>query len=220
VLAGSDDPLLDLLLDTGRDGVERRGARGSFGGLAALWRGSVDAATLHLPDRSGEYNGPYAARVLSGRAPRLVRLWRREQGLLVPPANPAGLERAGDLARVVCALRRPGTGTRLLTERLSRSDGVDPAELHGSEFDSHLDVGLAVASGAADAGVGVRAVAVALGLDFVPLTWEPFDLALPAAVLPRAEPLLAALASTAFVRRATALGGYDLDGSGNVAPVR
>jgi molybdate-binding protein len=230
VLAGSDDPLLDLLLAAASDEVERRGARGSSAGLAALWRGSVDAATLHLSDRGGEYNAPYAARVLSGRAPRLVRLWRREQGLVVPPGNPGGLGTAADLARVVTAgrgagrrahvvtaLRRAGTGTRLLTERLAREGGSDPADIRGPEVDSHLDVALAVASGLAEAGVAVRAAAAALGLDFVPLAWEPFDLALPADALPRAEPLLAALTAPAVARRAGELGGYDLEGSGAVA---
>jgi molybdate-binding protein len=226
VLAGSDDPLLDLLLAAASDEVERLGARGSGAGLAALWRGSVDAATLHLFDRDGEYNAPYAARVLSGRAPRLVRLWRREQGLVVPPGNPAGLGTAADLARVgggglsagvVIALRRAGTGTRLVTERLVREGGADPADLRGPELDSHLDVALAVASGLADAGVAVRSAAAALGVDFVPLAWEPFDLALPAEALPRAEPLLAALTAPGVTGRANELGGYDLEGSGAVA---
>jgi molybdate-binding protein len=244
VLAGSDDPLLDLVLAVVSDEVERLGARGSSAGLSALWRGSVDAAALHLFDRGGEYNAPYAARVLSGRTPRLVRLWRRQQGLVVPPGNPAGLGAAADLARVgaagrsagrgargraaggarggarvVTALRRAGTGTRLLTERLVREGGADPADLRGPELDSHLDIALAVASGLAEAGVAVRSAAGALGLDFVPLAWEPFDLAMPAEALPRAEPLLEALGASAVARRAGELGGYDLEGSGVVAAV-
>ena len=55
-------------------------------------------------------------------------------------------------------------------------------------------------------------------LDFIPLAWEPFDLAMPADSLPRAEPLLAGLAGTAVARRAAELGGYDLEGSGAVTP--
>jgi molybdate-binding protein len=225
LLAGSDDPLLDLLLAAAADEVERQGALGSAAGLTALWRGSVDAATLHLFDRGGDYNASYAARVLSGRTPRLVRLWRREQGLVVPPGNPAGLRNAADLAgadrqrRVVTALRRIGTGTRLLTERLAREGGADPTDIRGPEVDSHFDVALSVASGIAEAGVAVRSAAAALGLDFVSLTWEPFDLALPAEVLPRAQPLLAALTAPATAARAADLGGYDLEGSGVVAAV-
>jgi molybdate-binding protein len=218
-LAGSDDPLLDLLLADVSDDVERLGARGSAAGLTALWRGTVDAATLHLFDRGGEYNASYAARVLSGRAPRLVRLWRREQGLVVPHGNPSGFSGAAELAQAVTALRRPGTGTRLLTERLAREGGANPADIRGPELDSHLDVAVVVASGLADAGVAVRSAAATLGLDFVPLAWEPFDLVLSAEALPRVEPLLAALTSPRVAGRASELGGYDLDGSGVVAAV-
>jgi molybdate-binding protein len=219
LLAGSDDPLLDLLLADASEYVERRGTRGSFAGLAALWRGSVDAAALHLPDRGGKYNVPFAARVLFGRAPRLVRLWRREQGLIVTPGNPAGVTGVRDLASVVTALRHPGTGTHLLLERLAREAEVEPTDLRGPELDSHLDVAVAVASGLADAGVCVRSAASALELDFIPLAWEPFDLALPAESLPWAEPLLAALAGHAVLKRAAELGGYDLEGSGAVKTV-
>jgi molybdate-binding protein len=217
LLAGSDDPLLDLLLADVSGDVERLGARGSAAGLTALWRGSVAAATLHLFDRGGGYNASYAARVLSGRAPHLVRLWRREQGLVVPPGNPSGFSGAAELAQAVTAVRRPGTGTRLLTERLAREGGADPADVRGPELDSHLDVAVAVASGLADAGVAVRSAAATLGLDFVPLAWEPFDLVLPAEALPRVEPLLAALTSPQVAGRAGELGGYDLAGSGMVA---
>jgi putative molybdopterin biosynthesis protein len=219
VLAGSDDPLLDLLLAGASEDVERRETRGSFGGLTALWRGAVDAAALHLPDRGGDYNAPFAQRMLSDRDPRLVRLWRREQGLVVTPGNPARVTGVSDLARVTTALRRPGTGTRLLTERLACEAGVDPADVRGPELDSHFDVAMAVASGLADAGVCVRSAASALELDFIPLAWEPFDLALPAESLPRTEPLLAALAGRTVARRAAELGGYDLEGSGTVRPV-
>jgi molybdate-binding protein len=219
LLAGSDDPLLDLLLAGAAEDVERTGTRASFGGLAALWRGAVDAAALHLPDRGGDYNAPFAERVLSGRAPRLVRLWRREQGLVVTPGNPAGVTGVSGLARVTTAFRPPGTGTRLLMERLARDAGVDPADVRGPELDSHLDVAVAVASGLADVGVCVRSAAAALGLDFISLAWEPFDVALPAESLPRAEPLLAALAGSAVARRAAELGGYDLEGSGTVRPL-
>jgi molybdate-binding protein len=215
-LAGSDDPLLDLLLAQLPDDVERSAAGGSSAGLAALWRGSVDAATLHLSDRRGHYNAPYASRVLAGREPRLVHLWTREQGLLVPAGNPQGLATAADLARVVTARRRPGTGTRLLAERLARAGGADPDAIAGPELASHLDVALAVASGLADAGLAVRSAAAALELDFIPLAWEPFELALPARALERAEALLGSLGSESVAERAAELGGYDFAGSGSV----
>ena len=208
-LAGSDDPLLDLLVAAAAGHVERAAPSGSFGGLTALWRGQADAATLHLWHARG-YNAPYAARILAGREPVLVHLWRREQGIVVPPGNPRGIGTIDDLTRVTTALRAPGTGTRALVDRLLRERRLPP--LHGPELGGHLDVALAVAAGLADAGVAVRAAATTLGLGFVPLASEPFALALPAAELGRADALLSALSEVG--RAAAAMGGYDLAGAG------
>ena len=208
-LAGSDDPLLDLLVAAAAGHVERASPSGSFGGLTALWRGQADAATLHLWHARG-YNAPYAARILAGREPVLAHLWRREQGIVVPPGNPRGIGTIDDLTRVTTALRAPGTGTRALVDRLLREQRLPT--LHGPALGSHLDVALAVAAGLADAGVAVRAAATTLGLGFVPLTWEPFALALPTAELGRADALVSSLADMG--RAGRAMGGYDLAGTG------
>jgi len=217
-LAGSDDPLLDVLLAAAGSHVERRAPGGSFSGLTALWRGDAHAATLHLWHARG-HNAPFAARILSGREPVLVHLWRREQGIVVPAGNPRGIGRIEDLARVTTASRAPGTGTRALVDRLLREHGVAPEAMRGPELGSHLDVALAVAAGQADAGVAVRGAATTLGLDFVPLAWEPFDLALPAAELGRAAAVVAALGGAGVGRAAAAMGGYDLAGAGRIQPV-
>ena len=205
-LAGSDDPLLDRLAAT----VDRVGAGGSFGGLTALWQGRADAATLHLRHRDGDYNAPFAARILEGRRPVLVHLWRREQGIIVPAGNPGGIEDVSDLTRCTVALRGTGTGTRVLLERLLREAGADPAALHGPEVPTHLEAALSVAAGLADAAVGLRAAAETVGLGFVPLAWEPFELALPEEALGAAADLLDAVGS------APAAPGFDLSGSGRV----
>lgn len=207
-LAGSDDPLLDRLVAERLD-VERAPGRGSFAGLSALWSGTADAATLHLRHRDGDYNAPFARSVLAGRDPQVLALWRREQGLLLSPGNPRGIEGVAELARHAVALRRPGTGTRVLLERLMIEARADPAALEGAVHDSHLEVAMAVASGTADAGVATRAAASAFALDFIPLAWEPFDLALPGAALALAQPLIDAARSHGPAL-AEQLGGYEL----------
>jgi molybdate-binding protein len=217
-LAGSDDPLLDVLVAVAGAGVERRAPAGSFGGLTALWRGDAHAATLHLWHAHG-HNAPFAARILAGRAPVLVKLWEREQGIVVAAGNPRGIGRIEDLPRVTTARRAPGTGTRALADRLLRECGAAHHSMRGPELGSHLDVALAVASGQADAGVAVRSAATTLGLDFVPLAREPFELALPAAQLERAAPIVAALEGAEIARAAVQLGGYDLTGAGHVQHV-
>jgi molybdate-binding protein len=207
-LAGSDDPLLDRLL-AGRSDVDRATGRGSFSGLSALWTGSADAATLHLRHRDGTYNAPFAQAVLRDRRPQLVRLWRREQGLVLAAGNPHGVTGVAALGCCSVALRAPGTGTRALLDRLVAAAGDDPGTLCGAVYGSHLEVAMAVAAGVADAGVATRAAATALGLEFLPLAWEPFDLALPGDARELAEPLLAAVRARA-AQLAAPLGGYEI----------
>ncbi|MBW2654155.1 MAG: substrate-binding domain-containing protein, partial [Deltaproteobacteria bacterium] len=40
----------------------------------------------------------------------------------------------------------------------------------------HMDMGLQILTDKADAGPGIRPVASILGLDFIPICWERFDL--------------------------------------------
>ena len=75
---------------------------------------------------------------------------------------------------------------------------------------THLAVAAAVAAGRADAGLGILAAARAFGLDFVPVTREPYDLVLAADAMegPLLAPLWALLASDRFQAAVTDLGGY------------
>jgi molybdate-binding protein len=219
-LAGSDDPALSLLIAGVPDAVVPVGASGSYRGLAALWSGRADGASLHLRHRSGEYNTPFARGVLAGREPVLVHLWRREQGLIVPAANPRGVERIADLTALRVARRPTGTGTRTLLDRLLLEASIDPETISGPTVELHLDVALAVATGEADAGLGLRSAATPLELDFVPLSWEPFQVATTRAQSGGVRPLLNQLADRDVAARIVALGGYDLDGAGEVLEVR
>ncbi len=203
-LAGSDDPLLDRIAT----GTDRIGAPGSFGGLSALWQRRADAATIHLRHRDGDYNAPFAAHILDGRHPVLVHLWRREQGILVPRDNPHGIETVDDLLGRPIALRASGTGTHALLIRLLRDAGADPTALRGPEVATHLEAALAVSTGLVDAAVGLRAAATTLELGFLPLAWEPFELALPETALGAADDLLAAISA------APSMPGFDLADSG------
>jgi molybdate-binding protein len=218
-LAGSDDPALSLLIADVREAVAPVGASGSYRGLAALWSGRADGASLHLRHRSGEYNTPFARGVLAGRDPVLVHLWRREQGLLVPPGNPRGVESIRDLDDLRLVRRPTGTGTRTLLDRLLLDAGLEPEAISGPTVELHLDVALAVATGEADAGLGLRSAATPLGLGFVPLSWEPFQVATTRAQSGGLAPLLDALAAPETADRIVALGGYDIAGAGEVIDV-
>jgi molybdate-binding protein len=215
-LAGSDDPALDIVLRDAGDAVLTVGERGSFHGLTRLWRGTAEAAAIHLQHRGGEQNSPFARTVLRGRQPAVIHLWRREQGILTYPGNPLNLAGPGDLRSLRVARRPFGTGTRVLLDRLLTEAGVLPASVTGPEAATHLEVAMAIACGQADAGLGVRAAAAALDLGFVPVTWESFEIVLSADALPAAEPLIAALREGSVQSSVGVLGGYDVTRSGMV----
>jgi molybdate-binding protein len=212
LLAGSDDPALDLLLrESGGSATLAPGARGSVPGLEQLARGTADAAAVHLLDvASGRWNEGFARGALAGQAVVLVHLWRREQGLVVPSGNPRRIRAVADLAEHRVAWRAPGAGSRLLLERLMLQEGIEPRPERGVRAESHLAVAAAVAAGAADAGLAVRAVADSLGLDWIPVATEWFELALAAGSRHAVDPLLDVLGSAPVQPRLAALPGYDL----------
>ena len=70
---------------------------------------------------------------------------------------------------------------------------IAPDSVPGPECASHLEVALAIASGVADVGLGVRAAAQALDLEFIPLVWEQYDIVLPGDSVSAAAPLITAL---------------------------
>ncbi|HEX5660854.1 MAG TPA: substrate-binding domain-containing protein [Polyangiales bacterium] len=117
------------------------------------------------------------------------------------------------------ALREEGSGARVQLARLLREAGLELAQLvpHALACDSHFAVAQAVQLGAADAGFAIRAVAIAFGLDFVPLVQERFDLAVPADLAddPRTLRLLEVLANRSFRRELGEL-GYDAEHSGEL----
>lgn len=212
-LAGSDDPALDLLVRDLGPAVAIVAAPGSSAGLRAVVAGRADGAAVHLLHRTGVYNAPFARALLRGRRPHLVHLWRREQGLIVAPGGPASVT---DLAGLRIALRAPGTGTRVLLDRLLRDAGLDPDGVRGPVLGSHLEVALAVATGTVDAGLGVRSAARDLDLAFHPVARESYDVVLPGAALAAAAPLVTALRAQAVRTAVADLGGYDADRAGEV----
>ncbi len=154
---------------------------GSMDALRALAEGRCAVAGFHVPPLADSRN-PIARALKPLLKPgqhKLIGCMLRRQGLLVAAGNPLKLRSLADLPRLRFANRQSGSGTRLLTEHLLGEAGVDPAQLAGFDSvveDSHLAVAAAVASGSADAGVGVQAAAVQFGLDYLPLVQEDYFL--------------------------------------------
>lgn len=217
VLSGSHDLLIDLLEDELRGrGVQLvASAVGSLGGLLALGDGTAHLATSHLLDpESGTYNKTYIDKYLAGRRIRQIGLVYRRQGLMVLPGNPKGIRDWRDLGRpeVRFINRQKGSGSRVLLDYRLAAAGVVPENVHGyrREEYTHWAVAMAVQSGLADCGLGIMSAAVTMGLDFVPLEEEEFDLLIPEEhmELPGMQALLATIAAERFRARVLALGGY------------
>ena len=154
---------------------------GSMGGLKALSRQLCHMAASHLlQENEQEYNFDFITQEIGGEAPVLVNFCRRQQGFIVAKGNPKSISHVSDLGqpKIKIANRPQGTGTRLLLDRELEKAGLDGTKIEGyqREFRSHLDVAMEVLSGRADAVPAIKTVAGLLGLDFVPLRWERYDL--------------------------------------------
>lgn len=195
----------------------------SLTALRMLGRGEAHAAGTHLWDpETGEYNVPYVRRELSDRRLVVVTLSEWQQGLIVARGNPKGISGATDLERpdILIVNREPGAGSRTWLDLWLQGAGVTTTHVSGysREVSSHLEVAEAVARGAADTGPGILAVARALGLDFIPLQQERYDLVIPREFVnaPPVQALLEVAVSSPFQDELEALGGYDSSRAGTV----
>lgn len=228
VCVGSHDNLLDLLADElmGRAEPFRLASThvGSMSGLTALRNGSCHLSGMHLFDpESNDFNFPFLLKFLPGdplSEYTLINLAIRHQGLIVPAGNPLGIKGIDDLRRVRFINRQRGAGTRILLDwKLREADiAADEVNGYGKEEFTHMAVAVNVLSGAADCGMGIHAAARALGLDFVPLALERYDLVIPTRFLddPRIEAVRSLLEDPGFQTRIAAQGGYDTPLTGQI----
>ncbi|NPV05922.1 MAG: helix-turn-helix transcriptional regulator [Syntrophaceae bacterium] len=225
--SGSNDPVLDSLLSGMRHSHPEFyffcANTGSTDGLRALGGGYTDIAWTHLLDReSGRYNVPFLPKYLPDMKVVLVHLFRREIGLVTAPANPLGIAGIEDIAgkRVRFVNRQEGSGTRVLLDDRLKSAGIPAGEVSGydREVCTHVEVGLSILAGEADAGLATVAVSRLMGLHFIPVAREDFDMALgQSTFFHRAvQALVETLRSPAFRERFERLGGYGFEDSGRI----
>ena len=227
IIAGSNDPLLDkaigLFNNLHTSQLAVFGNLGSMGGLGALRQNLCHIAASHLlQDDESEYNFDFAFKELD-EMPAVVNFCRREQGVLVPKGNPGHITSVADLAApgIKIVNRSLGTGTRLLLDKELKKAGINGEKIEGytTEVPRHLDVGLEILSGRADAGPGIRAVAKLLDIDFIPLRWERFDLMISKERFfdEGTQRFLGILHENDFQRMASRqFAGYDLSSSGQM----
>jgi putative molybdopterin biosynthesis protein len=215
LITGSHDPVLDYLADLIRpQGITLISTHvGSMGGIIALKKDECHAAPTHLLADDGSYNTAYLKKILPGTEVNLLCIAERQQGIV----SRDGIGFSGLPGRSFINRQR-GSGTRMLLDYELKKTGIDPSTLPGyeREMTTHIAVALAVKSREADAGMCVYSAAKALGLPFVPVANERYELAfrLEHADDQRLIALIEAVRSPAFKEILSRLGGYRTDETG------
>lgn len=200
--------------------------RSSMEAVASLAAKNCEVAGFAIPtgpfeEAAFEHYAPW----LTERGVKLIHVALRRQGLMVARGNPKRIYALGDLARrdVRFLNREKGSGTRLLIEMLMARAKIDARKVVG--FDeveyTHAAVAAYIASGRADAGVGIETPARKFELEFVPLETERYFLACrsESMQLPQIQELLKVLASAEYKAAVDKLPGYEANLCGTVLSV-
>lgn len=225
--AGSNDPILDILQTHLRkihpEFYIFSANTGSTEGLKALDKGYTDIAWSHLFDpETGKYNLPFLPQYLPSIKPVVVNLFHRELGFITAPDNPLGLKDFADLARQGTRFinRQQGAGTRVLLDHHLQTLGIPVSEIAGydKEVFTHFEVGLSILSGEADVGIATGAISKLLGLSFIPITQESFDMIVDKSGFfeKGVQALIEILNSEGFRSKIAGLGSYDFNNSGKI----
>jgi putative molybdopterin biosynthesis protein len=227
VCIGSHDPILDIVSDMlhlrNRKYYLSSAHVGSMGGILALKNNETHIAPIHLLDMdTGEYNVSYVEKYLPGRDISVIKCVNRVQGLMVRKNNPLEIRGLSDIVerKLGFVNRQRGSGTRLLLDYYLRKLCIDSRSIVGYEREeyTHLSVAAAIASGDADAGLGVYSAAEMMGLDFIPMANEEYDIAVPAEYLelPMIKEFIEVIKSREFKDELDRLGGYEYPDIGKV----
>ena len=191
------------------------GEESSRQALMGLANGEAHVAGCHLlDDATGTYNSAWVRQ----RVPfpcTLVTFASWQQGLIIAYGNPKQINGEADLGipGVRLVNRQAGSGSRDLLDRALANAGISTENIEGYDREEwgHLAVAAAVASGTADVGIGVKAAAVAMGMEFIPIEEERYDLVIPDHFLSETsvQVLLDLLRRPTLHRRVESLGGYD-----------
>lgn len=228
VCIGSHDNVLDLLANaikkTSPTFSLSSAHVGSMGGLLSLKRQEAHMAGTHLLDeQTGQYNIPFIKKLFPEHKITLINLVYRQQGLVVKKGNPKKIKGFEDLLRddVIFVNRQSGSGTRLLLDKHLRDIGINPSMIKGYDREeyTHMAVASSVLSGLADAGLAIYSSAIALGLDFIAVANERYDLAIPSTFM-NTEMIQLVLKiireDKEFIEAVKRLGGYDVSDMGKV----
>ncbi len=225
--AGSNDPVLDMLLVATKkshpDFYIFSANTGSTEGLKALNSGVTDIALSHLYDaESGKYNIPYLGKYLPTINPVVVNLFKRDIGFLFNKEIAGAVKGFENLTEenIRFINRQEGSGIRLLLDYYLAKEGINSEKIKGykNEVYTHFEVGLAIISGEANVGIASAAISKLLGLSFLPITSEYFDMIMDQSTYfqPGVQAFIETLKSGDFRSRVEKIGGYNFEDSGKI----
>jgi excisionase family DNA binding protein len=225
IIAGSNDLLLDKAISLFNsfypEHIAVFGNLGSMGGLRTLKKNLCHIAASHLLQNDDDYNFHFASTELDSM-PAVVNFCKREQGIILAPQISKKIKSFQDFSKPGLRIvnRALGTGTRLLFDKELKSAGLNGEKIEGYHriVNRHMDVGLEILAGRADAGPGIRPIASLLGLDFMPIRWERYDLLIPKdRFFDKGVQLFQGLLHEKdFTKLAERLDGYDISDSGKM----
>lgn len=224
---GSHDLSIELLAEflnhASSTFIMKTDFKGSMEGLIALYHREAQFTGIHLWDeKAQEYNLPFIEHLLFGEAYTVVNLVQRAQGWIVPAGNPENIKSWEDITRKGLRFinRQRGSGTRLRIAQYLFNNEIPAKQIQGydREEKTHLGVALKIANGEADFGIGIQSAAQRMGLGFVPLFKERFDLVIlqETAEKPEWQQIMTVLNSAAFHRAIEQQVGYDTSLTGKV----
>jgi putative molybdopterin biosynthesis protein len=224
---GSHDLVIELLLEFVNHSASpfeiKTYFKGSLEGLIALFHREAEITGIHLWDEiSKEYNLPFIKHLLPSEALTVVNIVQRVQGWIVPAGNPYNIHSWEDIKNkeIKFVNRQRGSGTRLRLDQYLLENEIPSNQIQGyaNEEQTHLGVALKIANGEANAGIGIQVAAQRMGLGFVPLFKERYDLVILQSTTNRPEwqQILAILNSPAFHRAIEQQSGYDASLTGKV----
>ena len=217
IVGGSHDPLLEWALRESGSELATL-PEGSAAGLARFEQGGIVATAIHLHSLSDmdDANVDALGKRGSFHDAVLIAFARREQGFLVTPGNPLGINSIDDVAarQARIAVRPQGAGAQLLLMSLLHRASLSINQIVQATppCPTGPDIAQAIRAGRADCGIATRAVANGALLGFVPITWERFDLVIRQRdyFRPPLQAFMRFVRTEPFMTHARELGGYDL----------
>jgi putative molybdopterin biosynthesis protein len=221
VFNGSHDLTIDILSSFLRE--ETKSSKiisshvGSMAGIMAIRKGEAHIAGIHLLDpETKEYNRSYVQRFLGGQEVVLYPFLKRKQGWLLPEGNPLAIQDVKDIVDkgAMYVNRQKGAGTRILFDLLLREHEIEPEQVTGydREMFSHLSVAAEVKGSSQAVGLGIYPAAKAMGLDFLPVADEDYDLLMTKSFYEsnQGQQLVKLIQSEEFKARVEEIGGYSV----------